>query len=292
MTSHAVPPEGDAPEVNPDEGATEVTAVPEKFRQDDGTVNTEALLKSYAELEGKLGQPEGEEASSEDANPEDANGGTDEDPAEGNADGSVYSKALDAAMTSAELDPKSVAAEWADNGELSAETREKLDSTFGKDAVDMYIDGWKARAAASPEPTQEPTDAPADAPEGPTEAEQATVTEEIGGQEVLDSLIEWAGDNLSAEDTERFNKQVNGDVNSARMALEWLREKRASVEGFDPKVTLKGDSNPANVPQDVFADFSEVTAAMSKRNAQGKKLYVISQAYRDAVAAKLKRSKL
>ncbi len=280
MTEHVVTEEQQAETAAASEAA-KGPSVPEKFRNEDGTLNQTAMLESYAALESKLGAPKDEPAEDSVANP-DADK-TQDEGADGEASEFTYSQAIDAAMT--------VAAEWAEKGELTEATRGKLDASFGKDAVDMYIEGWKSKQAAAAAATPPSEEAAGDTGEatGPTAEEQAELTAEIGGEEAHAELVKWAGANLTDEEIARFNTQVNKDVNAARMSLAWLQSKRETVEGSPPKFILKGNSK-GGAATDVYASMQEVTRDMSARDANGRVMYKEDQAYRDRVKAKLSRS--
>jgi hypothetical protein len=247
------------------------------------------MLESYAALETKLSAPADapKDAPAEDsvANPDATEG------EEGEAPEFTYSEAIDSAMTAAELAPADVAAEWAEKGELTEATRSKLDASFGKDAVDMYIEGWKSKQAAAAEeaPATEGDPEKTDAATGPTATEQTTLVEEIGGDEVYTELLTWAKDNLTDAERDRYNEQVNKDVNAARMSLAWLQSKRETVEGVPPRTILKGDSK-GGAATDVYENMVEVTRDMSARDERGKVMYKEDQAYRNRVRAKLDRS--
>lgn len=273
--------------------------VPEKFRNTDGSLNQTAMLASYAELEGKLGNPEkaavadGDSSDENDsvANPDADADKTQDEGADDGAGEHVYSTVIDAAMVEADLAPADVAAEWAEKGELTEETRGKLDASFGKDAVEMYIEGWKSKqgAAAENAPAADDADGGETERAGPTPEEQVVLTAELGGEEAYKELVTWGAENLTDAEIERFNTQVNTDVNAARMSLDWLKSRRETVEGAPPKVILKGDQKGA-AASDVYASMQEVTRDMSARDANGRVMYKEDQAYRDRVKAKLGRS--
>lgn len=98
--------------------------VPEKFWDAaTGQVNTEALLKSYTELE--KGKPAEQQPA----------------PVEGQADPAA------AAISAAKLDAGKLSQEWVANGTLSDDSYKALEAAgFGKDIVDGYIAGQVALA--------------------------------------------------------------------------------------------------------------------------------------------------
>jgi hypothetical protein len=108
--------------------------VPEKFwNAETGEVNTEALLKSYSELEKARSAPkDGEQATGEEA-------------------------AAQEAVESAGLDMEALSAEYATNGSLTEESYEALAKVgITKDMVQAYITGQEAQAAALQQELLEP----------------------------------------------------------------------------------------------------------------------------------------
>lgn len=240
--------------------------MPEKFA---GKSPTE-IAKAYTELEklhaGKKPTPPAEPPAETPA----------VKPAEAPADAeNPYGSTVSTAMRTAGVDPKALAAEWAEKGDMSAENRSKLEATFGKEAVDNYIEGWKAKAAA------------------PMKAVEQTISDLkalAGGDDGFKSLQDWASDNLTDAELAAYNAGVNKDADTAKTTVSWLIEKRRAVDGFDPKVVIRGA--PGGATGDVFASMNELTAAMSKRDDRGRKLYGVDPAYTKAVEAKLKRSSI
>lgn len=100
--------------------------VPEQFWDaEKGAVNTDALLKSYAELQAAKAAPE---AKSEEAKPGDG-------------------KTAEEAVAAAKLDMATLQAEFAAEGKLSDASMAALEKAgFGRDVVDSYIAGQVALA--------------------------------------------------------------------------------------------------------------------------------------------------
>lgn len=114
----------EAPKETPAEGAKErPEGVPEKFwNAETGEVNTEALLKSYSELEAKMsGKEENQE-------------GGDENAPEGGDAPAPLTEAFSSAQT-----------EYAETGNLSDETIGKLEAAgIDRATIDTYVAGVKA----------------------------------------------------------------------------------------------------------------------------------------------------
>jgi hypothetical protein len=150
--------------------------VPEKFRKD-GKADYESLAKAYAELEKKLGQPKGKE----DGDDGEPSGDPDGDAGGDDGDGS------DATPISAELF-SSAQTEWAEKGELTAETREKIiGSGIPAETLDTYLAGVAALSAAL----------------------TASVYQAAGGEEAYTSAVEWARDNWKPAQIEKFDHALN-----------------------------------------------------------------------------------
>lgn len=94
---------------------------------------------------------------------------------------------------------------------LSQETRDKLNKSFGKSSVDMYLDGWKAKnELASIKHTKA------------AEVTNSVVTEVLGNEQNLKYVVQWANDNLSPEEYKSYQELINSG-NRLQMSL-GLRE--------------------------------------------------------------------
>lgn len=195
--------------------------VPEKFFDAaTGQVNYEALAKSYKELEGKLGS---QQAPATEA-PQSTPATPEQTPeASGNAIQSAY-------------------AEFAQAGKLSDATYKALEEThkLGKAEVDAYIAGQMAIQRDSELGVQQ-------------------VIASVGGQETFAKLTEWAKVNLKPEQLKAYNDQVSMSVESAGIAVQWLKAQYEATVGKDP-VLVTG--RPSTGESDGFANRSEMMAAM------------------------------
>jgi hypothetical protein len=101
--------------------------VPEKFWDaEKGVVNTDALLKSYTELESAKGKA----------------------PAETPKEGEKTPEEAAKALADAKVDVQSMSTEYAEKGQLSEQSYAKLaEAGFPKEVVDSYIAGQEALAA-------------------------------------------------------------------------------------------------------------------------------------------------
>lgn len=178
--------------------------LPEKFE------SVEAMAQAYSELENKLGQPpeEGQEEAS-----------TDEP------------KTQDDAIAFA-------TEEFENNGELSAETYEKLNKVgLNKAMVDTYIAGQQAII----------------------NQQQMEITNEIGGMQEYQKLSNWAAESLSEEELEAYNETVeSGTVAQAKFAIKALYNQFQAAGA--PRI-VQGSVNGVGMPP--FESRHQVVQAMS-----------------------------
>lgn len=182
-------------------------SVPDKFLQPDGTVNTDALLKSYTELESRLGKgtPSTPDVPTE---PQGLEVTKDEPP-----------------VTS----PKEVLGEdlyteiaetYAENGGLTEDLYDKLASKgISKEFADTYVEAQQIRLAKY----------------------ESEVTAEVGGAEAYSEMQSWAAQNLDDAEISMINEAVtSGNVAKARMAVGYLKSKYTASEGSSPNLVEGG----------------------------------------------------
>ncbi|QFP93676.1 capsid assembly scaffolding protein [Ralstonia phage P-PSG-11-1] len=241
------PTETDTPEV-----PAEVRPqwLPEKFK------SPEDLAKAYAELEGKLG------GKKDDAPPpaDDKAAKSDETPDPDKATPDDASKAL----SEKGLSFDEFSAEFAQKGELTAESYEKLEKAgIPKAVVDQYIAGQQAIA----------------------ESYRKDVTSVAGGDDKFAEMVTWAGANLSKEEIAAYNKAVDsGDINQAKLAVAGVYQKfdAAGRSGEPSLVTGAGGK--------VTGDVYESLAQMQKDMASPE--YKADPAFRKKVEQKIARSNI
>lgn len=213
--------EGTTPEVSEDRPEW----LPEKFQ------SAEDMAKAYAELEGKKSGEEEADTSEEEvteSTEETAQLGTIED----------------------------ASAEFADNGQLSETTYEKLAEVgLGKDMVDQYIAGQQAII----------------------EQQSEAIFSEIGGKSEYDAMSEWAGETLSDSDLTAYNETVeSGTVDQAKFAVKALY---AQYKGGVAPKPMQGSTTGAAVAP--FTSRAQVTEAMRSKQ------YTADPAYRTQVEQRL-----
>lgn len=217
---------GGAPAAAPPAPAARPDGVPEKFwNAETGTVNTEALLKSYTELEAK--------ASGKPADPAPA-------PASNKLEVPAADAAADAAVASAGLDMAALRAEFAAEGKLSDASVAALAAKgIGQDAIDAYIAGQQALQAQY-------------------DADVMSATP--GGAEKYTDMVTWAKANLSDAEINAYNKAVtSGDQAQAKLAVLGLGARFTASVGSEPNL-IGGNTNTA--PTDIFESTAQVVEAM------------------------------
>ena len=210
--------------------------------------NAEELEKAYLELQQKLGggEEEPEQETEEEVEEEE-----------------VETPAAQGLITDA-------SSEYAENGELSAETMAKFSEMSTSDLVQAYIE-MQGNQTPAAEPAPDLT---------PSEVNQ--IKNYAGGEESYQSLMQWAGSNMPQASVEAFDNLVEyGDPQAIQLAVAGLRAEYDRVNGVDGELlTGKAPTQTA----DVFRSQAEVVRAMSDPR------YDNDPAYRQDVFNKLDRS--
>ena len=166
-------------------------------------------------------------------------------------------------LASKGLDLSTFSQEYAEKGELNAESYVKLEAAgFPRDLVDQFISGQQAVAQAS----------------------RAQVFDAIGGEKNFTEMAEWAAENASPADLAAYNKAAtSGDAATVKLAVEALYGRYTEATGSAPKL-LDGTHSPSG--GSAFGSWHEVQTAMSDPR------YGPDDAYTRNLIAKLDRSKL
>jgi len=220
--------------------------LPEKFE------TPEDMVKSYGELETKLGEPKLKEETKEEVK---------EEPKK--ADDLSIDKA-EKAVENAGLDMTNLQQQYNENGQLDESSYESLQKAgIPKDYVDAFIKGQEAIAQQT----------------------SNSIKQEVGGAESYKNMTEWASNNLTEAEQTAYNKAVNGgDIEQTRLAVQGLNARYRSSEGVEP--TLQTGQRPSTSNASGYRSWAEVTAAMNDTR------YANDSAYRNDVQAKLKVSNL
>jgi hypothetical protein len=228
--------------------------VPAKFKRPDGTVDYEALARSYTELERKLGAPKEETPSQEEVKTEEAPEATPEAPTEEQAKEALENTGLDLNAMSTRF--------W-ESGAVADEDYAALEKAgIPRSFVDAFAEGQKALMQAA----------------------QTTVFNMVDGESNYVALTEWAAANLSEAEVNAYNEAVNSnDLGKVQQAVLGLKARHEARVGFEPKRTVSGNAKPV---VDVYESVAQLTADMANP------LYGKDPAFRAKVEAKLARSNI
>lgn len=251
--------EGETPAVDPQEaeqgGPQRPDNVPEKFWDAAaGTVNTDALLASYGELESKLGGDTQGEAEAE--NPAEAPEAPEAPVSEEQAGEIAESAGID--MAAAE-------AHFMETGNISEDDYAKLEQVgITRDMVEEFI-GYRVHQA---------------------DAIRDEVLQPYGGAEGAGRMVEWAADNWDPDSAAAFNEAMeSGDKGKMAIALRALKLDHDKAVGVRPQ-RLQQAATGAPSKGAVFQSFEQLMEA------QRDPRYATDPAYRKSVMDRLSRSNI
>ena len=171
---------------------------------------------------------------------------------------------------STEDDPQTTAIiaasdEFSDQGKLSEETYKSLEASgLNRNLVDSYIEGQQALQASG----------------------EAKLLSTIGGREAYDKITEWASEGLSENQLNAYNQALEtGTDEQAALALDWIKTKYEDANGTSPSTLIQGGTKGSG--ESAFESRAQVLAAMSERDARGKKRYEVDPAYRNEIQRRL-----
>jgi hypothetical protein len=233
--------------------------VPEKFWDPvTGQVRTEALLKSYSELEKTRGQPAADPAPAEEAPTSPPEQPQDSAKIEKPAEDAPAEKAAEPAPLAQKIE--SVVQKYAKGEVAEADFAELEAAGLPKQVVETYFQGLKALEEMS----------------------LRTAHEAAGGKETFDASRSWAVENLSDGDLKFYNDNVANPA-TAKAAVDWLVQKYRSAVPSEGR--LVAATTPSANTGSVFRSQQELTTAMQDPR------YKSDPAFRQDVAEKLGRSK-
>ena len=221
--------------------------LPEKFN------SVEDLVKSYSELEKKLGGQ-----SKEAIDP--VSKATQKTEAS-KSDGKL--EIAEQAVSDAGLDMSSLQKEYSEKGELDDKSYEALEKVgISKQYVDNYIAGQEAIA----------------------NQQAVEIKETVGGDEAYQEMVDWASKNMTEGEKQAYNKAVNsGDMDTVKLAVNALKGQFERANGVEPKL-VTGKAQPT--AEQGFESWAQVTEAMSNPR------YAKDIAYQNEVKNKLANSNL
>ena len=131
--------------------------------------------------------------------------------------------------------------EYQTNGELSEKTLAQLEKAgYTRELVENFIEGQQARYEAS---------------------YGVYIRNAVGGDKEYARLIKWAGNNLSSQEINRFNKAVtSNDVDIALVAVENLANRMEKAKGTPPEL-IEGKPTAEHRTKG-YASLAEMAAAM------------------------------
>ena len=180
------------------------------------------LLKAYNELQKKLSS--GEEPSEE------------VDAPEGRVDEEVEAEEQQPEEEVGEAEQAIIRASKAyeESGELTDESIEALSQLDSKELIKAYLSQFQKQSAAAKAQQTEQADSDA-------------IIASVGGKEQYNTMIQWASQNLSADEIEAYNTATSAGAASAKFAVEALSTRYKAAEGYEaPLVTGKA---PRSGPQ-------------------------------------------
>lgn len=168
-----------------------------------------------------------------------------------------------------DVDWDKITAEFYDNdGQLSDESYQDLISKgIPKSFIDKASVGLKAQA----------------------DKEIEMVAELCGGRDEYEATLEWAANNLDADEREALQQDLRNkpSLTTGKAIVSYLHQKRLEAEGVTPKYIT---GSASGLKGDYFETAAQVTAAMSDpRYKSGTQSY--DPAYVKAVGEKLERSR-
>ena len=222
--------------------------LPEKFN------SVDELVKSYSELEKKLGEQS--QPTEQSVDPVSKAEEKQEQP---KSDLDIATKAVD----SAGLNMETLSEEFAKDGKLADGSYQSLEKAgIPKEYVDRFIAGQQAIA----------------------DQQSATVKNLVGGTESYDNMSEWASQNLTETEKQAYNTAVNSkDLEAVKLAVVGLKARYAQSTGSEPTL-VEGKASPS--AEQGFASWAQVTQAMSDPR------YAKDPAYQAEVKNKLANSKI
>ena len=231
----------------------------------------EELESAYLELQKKLGDA----PATEEAEPEteyqfyNDDGGVNYDTAN-----EVYGEQLGNLFKSNEIDPFEMAKHFEENnGTLTDDMYSKLESTgLSKEIIDNYLEGVKGNLGMSQE----------NASPVLSESEIKDLKNIAGGERGYEQLMDWAGNNLTAQDAKNYDDVLaTGNKAAISFAVKALMGQYEDANGRDSNIVTGKQSSTEN-----YRSMAEVVRDMNKPE------YRTDEAFRDDVIRKLAQSNI
>ena len=234
--------------------------------------NAEELETAYLELQKKLGESPASTAEDTAEPAQEFEFYSEDGSVNYETANEVYGEQLGNTFKDNDIDPFEMNKHFVENnGTLSDEMYERLGKAgLTKNLVDSYLKGVREEVGF---------DAPAATL---TDAEIADVKSIANGEEGYQSLMNWAGNNLSKEDQDNYDQVLTtGNKTAIKFAVKALMGQYEDANGRDSKIVTGKES-----PQDTYRSMAEVVRDMNKPE------YTQDEAFRDDVIRKLSASNL
>ena len=242
---------------------SEVPAIPKKFLNEDGSVNVEAMAKSYSELEKKMSQPKAQQNLEvpQEAPKEDKP--TEEQPKQETPQVENAEQAREL-VSSKGIDFDALTQEYNALGDLTPKSYEALAKAgIPKETVDAYVQGQMAVA----------------------EKYQAEALDMVGGRDSYNEMAEWARTNMTPGQLQAYNNAVaSRDPDVIKFAVGALKAQYESANGYSPKRQLMGSTNSSGESVKPFMSRAQYVDAIKDAR------YERDPAYRAEVVDRLQRS--
>lgn len=238
-------------------GVQSVEDIPAKFRNEDGSLNSEKLLSSYLNLEQNQGAGESD---SQGQDTQDANA-TDKDADEGGDSTSTDAETVKA-LEEKGINTEDLTKSFYDNGqELTADWYAKLEEAgYPKSLVDTYVAGLTAQNESATQAGK---------------AELDNIVAIAGGESNYNEMMDYIDKNGSAH-AERYNSALDaGDIAGVKAAAADMYVEFRAAEGTEPGRRVSGsDASPGVVGYRSMAE---------QKAAQADPRYKSDSAYRQDV---------
>ena len=234
--------------------------------------SAEELETAYLELQKKLGESPASTAEDTAEPAQEFEFYTEDGSVNYETANEVYGEQLGNTFKDNNIDPFEMNKHFVENnGTLSDEMYDKLGQAgLSKSLVDSYLKGVREEVGF---------DAPAATL---TDAEIADVKSIANGEDGYQSLMDWAGKNLSKEDQDNYDQVLTtGNKTAIKFAVKALMGQYEDANGRDSKIVTGKES-----PQESYRSMAEVVRDMNKPE------YTQDQAFRDDVLRKLSASNL
>ena len=216
----------------------------ESLRDENGLIagkfkTAEDMVKSYKELEGKLGAIEQTEEQSETTEETEQN--QEEQPSFDAEE--FYGDGLASVLEEVGIDPVDISNRFAENDEISDDDYSKLsEAGFSRQIIDTYLDGLRNASMAG-------------------EVDAQGIKDSVGGDESYGQMVSWAIENLPAEEVQAFNKLTDtGDGPAIKLAVQGIYSQYNNAMGIEPNLYSGRASASGPTP---FRSTAEVVTAMS-----------------------------